>query len=65
MNTARDNRRRPFLTVADIAEELRCHPNEVRRLIRTGAWTAVKPGKAWLTAPAELDRFLASAPRNH
>jgi excisionase family DNA binding protein len=53
-----------LLTVAEIAERLRTHPETVRRWMREGKLRGVRlggPKLGWRVAEAELERFLADA----
>jgi excisionase family DNA binding protein len=53
-----------LLTVAEVAERLRTHPETVRRWMREGKLRGVRlggPKLGWRVAEAELERFLADA----
>ena len=46
-----------FLTVREVADELRCHPQTVRRLIREGAIEAVQLGGKGAAVRIERSAF--------
>lgn len=48
-----------MLTVEEVAAELRLKPESLRRMIRQGRVAAVKIGKRFLIAPAEIERIKA------
>jgi excisionase family DNA binding protein len=48
-----------FLTVAEVAAQLRVSTMTVYRLIRSGELTAARIGKSYRLRPADLDAFLA------
>jgi excisionase family DNA binding protein len=53
-----------LLTVAEVAERLRTHPETVRRWMRDGRLRGIRlggPKLGWRVAEAELERFLADA----
>lgn len=50
-----------YLTCAEVADVLRVRPWEVSRLCKEGKLRAVKPGKAWLIAPADLEAYIHRA----
>ena len=53
-----------LLTVAEVAERLRTHPETVRRWMREGRLRGVRlggPKLGWRVAEAELERFLTDA----
>jgi len=47
-----------FMTVAEVAERLRVSERTVRQLIMRGELPAIKIGKEWRIARAELEAFL-------
>ncbi len=49
---------RELLTVFDVAQRVRAHPETVRRWVRAGQLPAVKLGRKVLIDPAELERVL-------
>lgn len=54
-----------FLTVDDVAERLRVHPETVRRLLRTRRLAGTQPiskRAGWRVAESEVARFLAGPP---
>jgi len=48
-----------FLTVAEVAEQLRVSSMTVYRLIRSGDLAALRIGRSYRLRPADVDRFLA------
>ena len=52
------------LTVAEVAERWRCSQRHVLDLIRSGRLNATKPGRRYLVAVTEADRFKASTATN-
>ncbi len=52
-----------FLLVDEVAAELRTDEWAVRRLIRRGELAALRHGRRYLVAPADLDAYLAALPR--
>ena len=50
--------RRDLLTVKEVAEELRVHPETVREKLRHGDIKGIKIGKAWRIKREDLDEFL-------
>ena len=48
-----------FLTVAEVAEQLRVSTMTVYRLIHSGDLAAARIGKSYRLRPADLDAFLA------
>ncbi len=50
-----------FLTVEDVAERLRIHPQTVRGWIRTGRLSAVRAGRLLRVSPVALEHFLSPA----
>lgn len=46
-----------LLTVEEVAEELRLHPETVRRMLRTGDMPGSKYGDEWRIDRAELDEW--------
>jgi len=59
MNDDRTKRPR-FLTVAEVATELRVSTMTVYRLIHSGEMQAVRVGRSYRVPEAALDRFLAA-----
>src|SRR5205807_8307066 len=52
----------PWLTLAEIAEELRLSPATIRSWISKGTLRAMRAGRRkWLVRRSELDRMLAGA----
>ena len=51
--------RGPYLTVAEVAAMLRVSNMTVYRLINGGSMKAVRIGKSYRIAEAEVDRYLA------
>jgi excisionase family DNA binding protein len=57
---AQDDSEDPWLTLAEIADELRLTPATIRSWVSTGILRAWRPGKRkYLVRRSELDRFLA------
>ena len=53
----------PWLTVAEIADELRCSPATIRSWISRGTLQAMRPGqRKLLVRRSELDRMLGREP---
>jgi len=50
-----------FLTVEDVAQRLRIHPQTVRGWIRAGRLPAVRAGRLLRVSPAVLEQFLSPA----
>ena len=50
--------RAPYLTVAEVAAELKLHPMSIRRWMRTQRLPFVKLGGAVRIASVDLDKFL-------
>jgi len=48
-----------FLTVAEVAEQLRVSTMTVYRLIKAGDLVAARIGKSYRLRPEDVDRFLA------
>ncbi len=48
---------RPFLTTAQLAERWHCHPESVRRLVRTGALISVRLGRQVRLPLKEVERY--------
>jgi excisionase family DNA binding protein len=48
-----------FLTVAEVAEQLRVSSMTVYRLIRSGDLAALRIGRSYRLRPADVDQFLA------
>lgn len=59
MNDDRTKRPR-FLTVAEVATELRVSTMTVYRLIHSGEMQAVRVGRSYRVPESALDRFLAA-----
>lgn len=56
----------PWLTVEDVAAQLNCSAETVRRAVRRGHLRALRYGGLWRIDPAERDAFIAkhmSAPK--
>jgi len=47
-----------FLTVQEVADQLRVVPQTVQRWIRGGKLKAVRAGRLWRIRPEDLDKFL-------
>jgi excisionase family DNA binding protein len=47
-----------YLTIAEVADEIREKPDTVRRRCKTGQIKAIKLGKSWRIPREELDRFM-------
>src|SRR5579859_2022724 len=50
----------PWLTVPQLAEELKIHPATVRIWIKAGRLRAVRVGREWRLRRSEIDRALTS-----
>jgi excisionase family DNA binding protein len=50
----------PWLTVAQVSEELKLHPATVRSWVKTGRLAAVRAGRTWRVRRSEVDRALLS-----
>jgi excisionase family DNA binding protein len=48
-----------FLTVAEVAEQLRVSSMTVYRLIRSGDLAALRIGRSYRLRPGDVDQFLA------
>lgn len=48
-----------FVSVADLAERTRLHPDTIRRLLRRGHYPATRYGAKWLLAEDVADAFLS------
>ncbi|MEA3214495.1 MAG: hypothetical protein QOJ19_651 [Acidimicrobiia bacterium] len=48
-----------FLTVAEVAEQLRVSTMTVYRLIKSGELPAVRIGRSYRLRPVDVDQFLA------
>jgi len=53
------DRSRPYLTIGEVAAELRCSEPTVRRLVRDGELGAVRVRSAVRVPRARLDEYLA------
>jgi excisionase family DNA binding protein len=50
----------PWLTVAQVSEELKLHPATVRAWVKSGRLAAVRAGRTWRMRRSEVDRALLS-----
>jgi excisionase family DNA binding protein len=57
-NAPSRERHRPFLTVLEVAEVLRCHYSSVYRMLRNGELQAIRVGSDFRISPDELDRLM-------
>ena len=57
MSDAHDEPR--FLTVAEVAQQMRVSTMTVYRLIKNNELASVRVGKSYRIAPKDLDRYLA------
>ena len=57
---AQSQARARFLTVLEVADQLRVSTMTVYRLIKSGELRAVRVGKSYRLAEEEVDRFLAA-----
>jgi excisionase family DNA binding protein len=47
-----------FLTVEEVGERLKIHPESVREWLRTGKLKGLKAGRQWRITESALDTFL-------
>ena len=52
----------PWLTVAQVSEELKLHPATVRAWVKSGRLAAVRAGRTWRVRRSEVERALMSDP---
>jgi excisionase family DNA binding protein len=50
-----------FLTVEEVGERLKIHPESVRDWLRTGKLKGLKAGRQWRITESALDAFLHSS----
>jgi excisionase family DNA binding protein len=50
-----------YLTVNEIAEELRVKPRTVRLWLDSGALRGIKAGRQWRVRPEDLEAFVAQS----
>jgi excisionase family DNA binding protein len=48
-----------YLTVADVVEIFRCHPETVKRMARDGKLPAIKFGDRWFFPKEDFARYLS------
>ena len=48
----------PWLTVAQVSDELKLHPATVRSWVKSGRLAAVRAGRTWRVRRSDLDRAL-------
>lgn len=48
----------PWLTVAQVSDELKLHPATVRSWVKSGRLAAVRVGRTWRVRRSDLDRAL-------
>ena len=52
----------PWLTVAEVSDELKLHPATVRSWVKSGRLAAVRAGRTWRVRRSDLDRALELDP---
>jgi len=53
----------PMLTLKEIAERLKLHPNTLRRYVKQGKLPAMKFGRVWRVEEWDLNKFLEERKR--
>ena len=48
-----------IMTVADVAEYLKCHPSTIYRLLKAGQIPAFRVGYDWRLRRSDIDRWIA------
>jgi excisionase family DNA binding protein len=48
----------PWLTVAEVSDELKLHPATVRSWVKSGRLAAVRVGRTWRVRRSDLDRAI-------